>query len=86
MRNTLFIALLSILSLGACSAPATTPAECEAIVDRCHPLDLGTGTIHDCHEYAEAAGRTAAECTARQSECFAACTAASDAGTDAATE
>lgn len=76
--------MLTLAALtGACTS-SSSPAECEAIVERCHPLDPGTGPIHECHEYAEAAGRTAAECTARQSECFAACVT-TDAGTDAAT-
>ncbi len=76
------LCLASICLAGACTPPGS-PAECEAIVERCHPLDPGTGPIHECHEYAEASGRTAAECSARQTECFAACVS-TDAGTDAA--
>ena len=75
-------------TLSACSddtpAPTTRP-DCEAIFERCHPLDQGAGEIHECHEFAEAASTTNAQCVARRAACFTACTA-TDAGADAATD
>jgi hypothetical protein len=79
------LAVLTLLV--ACSdstpAPAGKPA-CEAIYERCHPLDQGTGDIHECHEFAEAAATTNDQCVARRAACFTACTA-TDAGSDAST-
>lgn len=61
---------------------------CAEIVNRCHDLDRGPGTIHDCHQLAE--GNNAAMCSGRRVECFAACVAtdggSGDAATDAATD
>ena len=57
------------------------PAVCLEIVERCHPLDLGSGPVHDCHESAEATWDEAT-CNAKKAACFAACTAA-DGGSDA---
>lgn len=77
-----------LAAVAACSdstpAPAGKPT-CEAIFERCHPLDTGSGDIHECHEFAEAAATTEAQCVARRASCFTACTA-SDAGADAATD
>jgi len=85
-RFLLPVALLA--AVAACSdstpAPAGKPT-CEAIVERCHPLDTGSGDIHECHEFAEAAATTEAQCVARRASCFTACTA-SDAGADAAAD
>lgn len=52
----------------------STPT-CEAIMERCHALDTGSGPIHECHEFAEAAGRTEAECQAESTSCFSLCVA-----------
>ncbi len=57
-------------------------ADCVAIGERCHPFDVGSGLAHDCHANSHAAW-DAATCTAKKTECFAACTA-NDSGTDAA--
>ncbi len=89
MNLTLRMSLVALVSmLGACSdntpAPAGKPV-CEEIVERCHPLDTGTGAIHECHEFAEDSATTNAQCTARRAECFTTCTA-TDAGGDAASD
>lgn len=57
------------------------PAVCVEIYERCHPLDLGSGEIHECHESAEATWDEAT-CTAKKASCFAACTAPTDGGGD----
>lgn len=83
-----FAMLAALAALAACSS--STPAAsggptCTAIVERCHPLDTGSGDIHECHEFAEAASTTEAQCQARRTACFTACTA-SDAGADASAD
>lgn len=60
------------------------PAVCTEIIERCHPLDLGSGEIHECHEGAESTWDEAT-CTAKKASCFAACTAPVDGGGDADT-
>src|SRR4051812_19471337 len=65
---------------------AASPPECEAITSRCHPLDPGSGPIHECHEMAEATTATAASCMAQQAMCFAVCVAPADGGTEAGTD
>ncbi len=59
---------------------------CEAIVDRCHPLDPGSGPIRECHEFAESAAATEAMCMARQAACNAACVATDAGAIDAAVD
>lgn len=90
MKNLVrLLCLASVVSIGACddhSHEATGRAACDAIVERCHLLDLGTGAIHECHEFAEATTTTNDQCVARQAMCFATCTAPSDAGSDASTD
>src|SRR5262245_43590468 len=81
----LFFSALACVSVASCGGDdddehKETPAECEAIVEKCHDLDPGSGPIHECHEYAEA-GHTAEECKAKQAECFPLCVA-SDAGSN----
>lgn len=61
------------------------PAACVEIYERCHPLDLGSGEIHECHESAEATWDEAT-CTAKKASCFAACTAPTDGGVDGASD
>ena len=58
------------------------PAVCEEITEACHPVDPGSGPIHDCHEASEEGSR--AECETQHDACLVICTAAADAGTDAA--
>jgi hypothetical protein len=89
MKSLIRLSCLAIASLAvACSdstpAPAGKPA-CEEIVERCHPLDQGVGDIHECHEFAEAASTTNAQCVARRAACFTSCTA-TDAGADASSD
>lgn len=80
MRSLFFSSFVFAL-LAACSPSSVSPpAECEEIVEACHMVDPGTGPIHDCHEFAEAMGRTAAECSAMRASCIALCRAAADAG------
>ncbi|MFO0739779.1 MAG: hypothetical protein U0270_28025 [Labilithrix sp.] len=56
---------------------------CQAIIEACHPLDVGDGPIHDCHELGHDEG-TEATCAAKKAECLATCVAG-DAGSDAST-
>lgn len=89
MKLLVRLSSLAFLSLiAACSDSTPAPAgraACEEIVERCHPLDQGTGDIHACHEFAEATATTNDQCIARRASCFASCTA-TDAGADAATD
>jgi hypothetical protein len=55
------------------SAGHLAEPSCEAIIDRCHDLDVADGPIHDCHVFAETKGKTEAECAARKSQCLATC-------------
>ena len=88
--------LLSLVALTfACSSddpktPATPTTEngeptspfpsCQAILHACHPLDVGEGAIHDCHETAHDDG-TEAKCAAAKDHCLEVCV--SDAGAPA---
>lgn len=81
--------LACVVWANGCSDSTPAPAgraACEAIVERCHPLDQGTGDIHECHEFAEDTATTNAQCLARQAACNAACTAPADAGSDAGSD
>jgi hypothetical protein len=87
------ILLCALLAFACSSSKTTTPADagtsepptCKLIFERCHPLDKGTGEIHECHELAEDTASTEAICAAKKDACFAACSA--DAGvTDAASD
>jgi hypothetical protein len=82
-RSILAFSFSFSLGLAACgddSGPHVTPPECETIAETCHPVDPGSGPIHECHENAELVW-TAAECTADTAGCIALCTgAAQDAG------
>jgi hypothetical protein len=86
MTTRLLTIALSLTTI-SCGGGTGTPDSgvdprpaCTEIVERCHPLDLGTGDIHECHEFAEAEATTDAQCEAMQASCFATCTA-SDSGT-----
>ncbi|MFO0613479.1 MAG: hypothetical protein U0414_12860 [Polyangiaceae bacterium] len=65
----LFLGLASV-QLIACETEA---GSCERVVEACHPKDTGSGKPHDCHEAAEAAGVTDAECAKTEDECLEAC-------------
>jgi hypothetical protein len=81
MRLRLLLAVFGAMVLGCDDDHSHELApECEAIVDRCHDLDPGAGPIHECHEFAEAEGRSGAECLAMQASCFASCSTGADAG------
>jgi len=58
---------------------------CQAIIDKCHELDVGEGAIHDCHDVAhEAKGDDV--CVAKKAECDLVCVpdaGAADGGSDA---
>lgn len=54
-------------------------ASCQAIIDACHPKDVGEGAAHDCHDFAHAPAANEASCAAKKTECLATCNAA-DAG------
>ena len=64
---------------GAHDSPYPT---CKAIIDACHPYDVGEGPVHDCHDQAhEAAGE--ASCIPIKDNCIQLCEAAGrDAGAD----
>jgi hypothetical protein len=86
MRLHTFVSISSLFlfACGGSSTPATTDAggkaTCEEIIEQCHPLDTGSGEIHECHEFAEAATTTEADCVAMKAHCEEVCVA-SDAGT-----
>jgi hypothetical protein len=67
---------------------STTPPDCEAIVEACHPKDPGSGPVHECHETAETAGTAhdAKTCADKKVACVTLCNAAAtpagDAGKD----
>lgn len=82
----LLAAALVVLASAACSDDhshgTTSFATCLAIVDACHPVDPGTGEIHECHEAAESATSDDA-CVAKKDACLALCKAAPPVGADA---
>lgn len=57
---------------------------CQAIVDACHPLDVGAGPIHDCHDVGHDA-TSDAPCAAKKAECLKTCVATDAGASDAAT-
>ena len=71
LLSTLFLAAL----VTSCGSSDSRPEECEAIVELCHPVDQGSGTIHECHENAEATW-TKDQCVANTAMCTTACKAA----------
>lgn len=100
MKKILCAALLaSVAFVVACSSDddhshsetgehTSTFASCQAIIDACHPLDVGEGAIHDCHEVAHDATEATGdgECVAKKDECLKTCVAdagTSDGGSDA---
>jgi hypothetical protein len=77
MRTLIASVFLVGMALG-CGSSASRPAECEAIVEACHPVDNGTGDIHECHENAEVKW-TKDECVSNSARCSSLCKAV-DAG------
>lgn len=85
LRSAVSAAAALLVALAACSDHAhdgTSFPTCLAIVDACHPVDPGTGEIHECHEAAESAASDDA-CAARKDACLALCKAAPPVGSDA---
>jgi hypothetical protein len=95
MQTTSFgptLAALGLLLAVGCSSSlpsvSTTPPDCEAIVDACHPKDPGSGPVHDCYETAQTAGTAhdAKTCADKKVACVTLCNAAAtpagDAGKD----
>jgi hypothetical protein len=64
------VALCLSSSLASCS---DNEGSCERIVEACHEKDTGSGEPHECHEFAEAEGRSDDECADREDDCLAAC-------------
>ena len=58
----------------------STYPSCTAIIDACHPVDVGTGAFHDCHELAHNATKEE-DCAPKKTSCLALCAASSDGGT-----
>ncbi len=53
---------------------------CDAIIKQCHPLDVGEGPIHDCHDLGHGAEKDE-DCIPKKDECLTKiCIAGSDAG------
>lgn len=66
-----------LLSLSGCgdddegSPHDNLSPDCQAIVDACHEVDLGSGPAHDCHAAGEA--NSAGVCTERLPNCLSVC-------------
>lgn len=52
---------------------------CQAIIDVCHPVDVGEGPASECHDVAHDDGASEEKCAARKTECLATCAAAAEA-------
>lgn len=78
MRRSAWLLPLLLLACSDDHDHGALDPTCAEIVSRCHDLDLGPGTIHDCHQLAE--GNNATMCAARRTECLAACPAVTDGG------
>jgi hypothetical protein len=86
------IAVSMMLGVVACSSDKSTPTPmpattvhvspypaCNAIIEACHPLDVGEGPIHDCHNLGHEA-TSDADCIPKKDECLRICVPESDAG------
>jgi hypothetical protein len=71
LKPALVVAALALAAL-APSCARVTPHECEHIATRCHAHDGDGGTPAECHQNAHDVW-SAAECTANEARCFAAC-------------
>jgi hypothetical protein len=67
-----FSLVVGVVALAGCG---DADSSCERIAEACHDLDTGSGKPHECHEAAEKAGVTEAECAALETDCLAACPA-----------
>lgn len=85
MRTSVLLA--TTLLLACTSAPVTPDSghltgapSCDAIITACHPFDMGTGELAECHELAHDSG-VEATCAPERERCVALCEAAAgDAG------
>jgi hypothetical protein len=62
--------------------PTSPFPSCQAILHACHPLDVGEGDIHDCHETAHD-NATEAKCAAAKDNCLKICVPDAGASGDA---
>ena len=71
---------------GASSGGHTSPyPSCNAITQACHPVDVGEGEIHDCHDLGHAA-KSDSDCAPKKDRCLEVCNAAAaDAGAEGGT-
>ena len=53
--------------------PTSPFPTCQTILHACHPLDVGEGDIHDCHEIAHDDGASEAKCAAAKDHCLQVC-------------
>ncbi|HEV8322453.1 MAG TPA: hypothetical protein VG389_12630 [Myxococcota bacterium] len=53
LRGSVAVGAVLVIAGVACGRPAV----CNEITEACHPVDPGSGPIHDCHEGSEAGGR-----------------------------
>jgi hypothetical protein len=53
--------------------PTSPFPSCQVILHACHPLDVGEGAIHDCHETAHDNGASEANCAAQKEHCLQVC-------------
>lgn len=83
-RSLAFIMILLSVGCGSSSSSQNDaghvgPGEsCTAIVEACHPVDVGTGEISVCHDLGHSG--PSEMCDARRVECVALCTAAASDG------
>jgi hypothetical protein len=87
--KTTFFGSLLFLGVVSCSDDTTSKTDagshyssyptCDAIIKACHPLDVGDGPIHDCHDLGHGA-TSDAECAPKKDECLRTCVATPDGG------
>jgi hypothetical protein len=72
IKSCLFSCFFLALA-GGCGSD-DSKAACEAIIEACHPVDPGSGPIHECHENAESKWSND-QCTSMSAGCLAMCKA-----------
>jgi hypothetical protein len=70
----LLVASLLVLGLSSGCNSDDSKAACEAIIEACHPVDPGSGEIHECHENAESKWSND-QCVSMSANCLATCKA-----------
>lgn len=63
--------------------PTSPFTSCQVILHACHPLDVGEGDIHDCHETAHDNGASEANCASAKDRCLKVCVPDAGASGDA---